>query len=59
MRWIYLLMLRRANNRLVNILDSLPPGWESTPEEFILEFLNMDTAYADVQYWNKKLDKKA
>ena len=57
MRWIYLLMLRRANNRLVNILDSFPPGWESTPEEFVVEFLSMDTAYADVQYWKKKLEK--
>ena len=57
MRWVYLLMLRRANEQLDKALESLPPGWHETPEEFEEEIVAQIRASNDVHYWLTKLEK--
>ena len=57
MRWVYLLMLRRANERLDEAISSLPPGWHETPKEFEEEIVAQIRASNDVHYWLTKLEK--
>ena len=57
MRWVYLLMLRRANERLAEANDAFPDGWDDTPEEFTEEIVAQIRASNDVHYWLTKLEK--
>jgi hypothetical protein len=57
MRWLYLWMLRRANERFEVAVDNLPEEWIELHEDFLEEMLEYVQARLNVIHWMEKLER--
>jgi hypothetical protein len=57
MRWFYLFMLRRSNERLEVAVDNLPDEWVESHDEFLEEVFEYIQARMNVIHWMEKLER--